>query len=846
MKHLVTFRTFLVCALLMLSHGLVQGQSRARYSQHLATNQVKAMVLNGTDQWWNLFFYGSGYEVPVGSGLHSGFSAALWIGGLDETGALHVSASTYRQNGVDFFTGPARTGVPHDNEVVATTPKNMLKGRFATLASGEVVIPHTDGFTIFDEATGLVNEIVMTNMVPESQCLQLSDGRVIIIADMPILAPDVVVVMDTLTFTPAVACTLAGNYARASLTQLSTGEVLLSSYGSELLDPSTLTTTLVMGAPSTVGAKTILLPSDSVLFVGGPLGINSRWFVRSTGSFSTGPALTQTFPEVAMAQMADGNYLITGNPANNNTNVLDVSTRTFSVGPPINEIMNIPVGISLPSGDCVFADEGRINRLSNATGSFVSNHMVDQYGGMGLLPSGNVLLQVSLTECAIYDPVSDKMVDNPYQHIWNLTSDQVNEFIADHAAGTVDYTKYPDIPIWPAHGDVAKGEDRLLAPFADLDGDGVYNPSAGEYPCVTGDQTLWYVAHDQGTHAETGSPSGMNLQVAFTAYAFKNGSTSCIDSFVDYTTFYHYEITNRSGQDYHDVFLGLWNDCDLGNWNDDYIGADSVRDLGFIYNGDDNDETVYGYGLNPPAIGIKFLNTPSNLGLTNFMSYKNDFSILGNPAEYSDYYGYLRSEFKDSTHLVDNGLDGYTGTAPGSFTNYFFDGDAGWCGGAPSGWTQASVGSVPMDARSISSCGPLYLPADSTISLDFAVIWARTVSGGANASVCELQQATDAITNWWSGQDFECFNLLVRNQAAEARMPALSLFPNPNSGSFTLRWAKSLGDDQTVSIRDAAGREVAQRQVSRGTRELEITEPLASGIYLVLCSDGTAVKMVVQ
>ena len=63
------------------------------------------MIHSGGDMWWDL----SGspeYEVPKGSGKHSMFVGAMWFGGLDGSGNLHVAAQRYRMSGVDFWPGP--------------------------------------------------------------------------------------------------------------------------------------------------------------------------------------------------------------------------------------------------------------------------------------------------------------------------------------------------------------------------------------------------------------------------------------------------------------------------------------------------------------------------------------------------------------------------------------------------------------------------------------------------------------------------------------------------------------------------------------------------------------------
>ena len=52
------------------------------------------------------------------------------------------------------------------------------------------------------------------------------------------------------------------------------------------------------------------------------------------------------------------------------------------------------------------------------------------------------------------------------------------------------------------------------------------------------------------------------------------------------------------------MVLAQWSNPDLGNAADDYVGCDTLLSLGFVYNGDNNDET--GYGTPPPAAGYDF------------------------------------------------------------------------------------------------------------------------------------------------------------------------------------------------------------------------------------------------
>src|SRR6478735_2182525 len=78
----------------------------------LDINNVRAMVLNGGDMWWNL--NDPRYEVPKVTDpnlpkRHSIFAGAVWIGGKDPQNNLYLAAQTYRQGApadAGYWPGP--------------------------------------------------------------------------------------------------------------------------------------------------------------------------------------------------------------------------------------------------------------------------------------------------------------------------------------------------------------------------------------------------------------------------------------------------------------------------------------------------------------------------------------------------------------------------------------------------------------------------------------------------------------------------------------------------------------------------------------------------------------------
>ncbi|MFO0478099.1 MAG: hypothetical protein ACK50L_04870 [Bacteroidota bacterium] len=93
---------------------VLAGCTPAQSSAELAVNNVRTIIYSGSDMWWDLFGGGGAYYVipkvqERAKWVNSTFAGNVWFGGLDVGGQLKVAAQTYRQGGVDFWTGPLST-----------------------------------------------------------------------------------------------------------------------------------------------------------------------------------------------------------------------------------------------------------------------------------------------------------------------------------------------------------------------------------------------------------------------------------------------------------------------------------------------------------------------------------------------------------------------------------------------------------------------------------------------------------------------------------------------------------------------------------------------------------------
>lgn len=383
-------------------------------------------------------------------------------------------------------------------------------------------------------------------------------------------------------------------------------------------------------------------------------------------------------------------------------------------------------------------------------------------------------------------------VCSKYDKIFRMSRVEVDNFVL--AGGPIT----SDIKDWPGNGDISLNQDPALAPFKDVNGDGIYTPEAGDYPyydvfnnegkdntnvCkarVFGDQTLWWVYNDNGgVHQATGGRA-IGMEVRAQAFAFKTTDE------INNMTFYNYEIINRSKFSLTQTYMTVWTDADLGYYGDDYIGCDVQRGLGYIYNADNNDETVggvNGYGQYIPALGCDFFQGPINtedgidndndnfvdepgeqMGMTIFNYFNNSFPGVPiqqtDPRNATEYYQYMTGFWRDGTPFTCGG-NAYGGSIP---TKYVYPSDTyttGPCGSAP--WSELTAGNTPNDRRFMQSAGPFTLKPGATNYITFGLPWARTTSTDASSSIPLLKIADDKAQALFDN----CFKVLSGPEAPD-------------------------------------------------------------------------------
>ena len=291
----------------------------------------------------------------------------------------------------------------------------------------------------------------------------------------------------------------------------------------------------------------------------------------------------------------------------------------------------------------------------------------------------------------VTDASTDIFTVMNYHHVWKVSRTEIEALIANPGGDIPD-----DILTWPGNGNAADGFAATLAPFVDVDGDGVYDPRNGDYPDILGDMALFCIYNDNYDfynngyvhHGESGG-GALGIEIHCMLYGFNAPD----DEILNNTLFMRQWIYNRSANDYHDVYVGYWTDYDIGYARDDYNGCNVQNGYYYAYNGSpiDGAGQPEAYGPNPPSQVIMILGGPTmtadgidnpkydsnghqivdesinglgfgdgivdneRLGMTAFVYHDNNSAINGDPTYAIEYYNLMQAKWKNGEPMMYGG-----------------------------------------------------------------------------------------------------------------------------------------------------------------------------------------------
>ena len=378
------------------------------------------------------------------------------------------------------------------------------------------------------------------------------------------------------------------------------------------------------------------------------------------------------------------------------------------------------------------------------------------------------------------------------------------------------------------------------APWVDVNRDGEYTAGI-DHTLYYGDETLFYVTNDLDTNTARylygSDPLGLEVQCLLFA---KDTTTALKDA-----VFKKYKLINKSGHTITDMYLAYWTDDDLGDPNDDYVGVDTALNLGYTWNGKEDDQS---YGTPPPAVGHMIIQGPiipasstdsarfgenwkkgyKNLPATSFVFYLGASAVYKD-ADLGSYQGTLEMYNNMHGYLWDGSsvIDPNTGS-PVTFSlsgdpvngEGWFEGD-GWPGGPGYG-----------DRRYLISSGPFNMAPGDTQEIGIAIFMAK---GSDNRhSISALRANVPVLQHYYN-------NELVKELKYSVPSPLTDYYlsqnyPNPFNSTTNINYTLPQKSVVTIKIYDILGREVKTinqgEQVAWHYKVSFNAASLASGIYL--------------
>lgn len=384
---------------------------------------------------------------------------------------------------------------------------------------------------------------------------------------------------------------------------------------------------------------------------------------------------------------------------------------------------------------------------------------------------------------------------------------------------------------------------NLGAPWIDNNGNGIYDPDVDQ-PRLYGDETNWMVMNDLDitrTMSSFGSnPIGLELQSTIYGYNRQDALADVV--------FKRYKVINKGPNLVEDFAFAYWSDTDLGSAIDDFVGCDTLLNLGYTYNAGNSDEI---YGSPPPAMGYLLLQGPvieadledsawvneewifgyRNLPMTSYMIFNHGPIWTEHPSQTSPLQRF------NTLHGFDWEGNPIIDPTSGDTTVYPLYGDPvtgiGWYDGL--GWPGGGASSDVI--MQIVSGSFEMTPGDSQ-EIVIALIMAR--GDDYLDSVTKLKEKAGAIRNFYYTGNLTALEELAIKQPASFVLK--QNYPNPFNPTTVVSWQLSVGAKVDLSVYNVLGQKVAtlvsERQKA-GYHQVEWdASGFASGVYFYILKAG--------
>ncbi|MBX2927706.1 MAG: T9SS type A sorting domain-containing protein [Saprospiraceae bacterium] len=357
---------------------------------------------------------------------------------------------------------------------------------------------------------------------------------------------------------------------------------------------------------------------------------------------------------------------------------------------------------------------------------------------------------------------SDPAYCERWDRVWSVARHEIEAHLADYADNQQIDAPIATIMDWPGRGN-PYFEARLgfslpdapygLAPFFDADGDGVYDPLAGDYPIVESmaqipEQITWVVFNDFHRPLPATSFPPLGVEVHRTSWVMRCEGNSPLNR----TVFVGYKIINRGIEFIDSVRMGLKYNFQLGCDHDDYLGSSPAHNAFFVYNRFPVDQLCSSsFGANPPVQAVTVLNRPLN----SFMVLLQGTGTLFSPgAIYNATHG-----FHPNGVPITAAGTGYN--TAGDITRFAFPGDPNDL----TQWSMHAVGGIGLNFPPNQCVGGISLgrlePGEWT-TVETAYLYVREPGLNHLENVTAMYQQLEALqADYQNGFADECLPPII-------------------------------------------------------------------------------------
>ncbi|MCO6495421.1 MAG: T9SS type A sorting domain-containing protein [Bacteroidetes bacterium] len=454
--------------------------------------------------------------------------------------------------------------------------------------------------------------------------------------------------------------------------------------------------------------------------------------------------------------------------------------------------------IAQPSAS-VFFPTSSLNPIISNSGIWYSGRMPDNK------VRASINLDNSLSDFT-FGPLSMSQSENldsvKWFKTWVITKSEIQTHLNKYKEP--GYSVPDNIKNWPVNP--PPNYDGILTPFADWNGNGLYEPELGEAPVVEGDLNVFAVYNDYRSN-RIRLDSGLGVEIKHFAYIIFNPEIN------QFLILNRVLLTNRNNFDIHSFKLGLYAELLLGEGTSNFIKSFPKQNAITGYNMNVSDSF---YGNHIPAVAFISLNR--DLAGTMYLSHDNN-PITGYPESVEQINNYLSGKWKNGKSLTygGNGIDGST------LTRFVYPG-----GGDPDNhqfeWVEENSGSTPGKRSALIVFDSILFKQNSTEEFRFAY---QIIPDVNNDTTLIKEHIIQTQTLYGNGELTNIFDIHNAKQR-------IQIYPNPISFNSEV-FVQSEYSILSLLIRDLTGRIVFSSHYNDQSRKklIGINPKLKKGIYLI-------------